>query len=308
MMKVNNECVPQPGSKVAWHAGASRMKRTLTLVLLACVASVAAFWPTPSVRAASVLWQTTFNCGDWNQNMGLAANQVNCDSMTGEANWGNTLGTSGVGSQITSLANNSIGAGGKGFRFWRADGFDVNSSGIWANLPSGQTDLWIRFYVRYQQGFSWANGGPGFTKDIYMLGNTATDFKLGFQGQDTWGVTVIGPANNFVASPGWNSLFGANASDGLWHCYETHTKLDTNHANGVIETWIDGIQRISRANIDFNTVGSWQHFVLGENSNRPSNGKDMYEDYDDVAVSNSGRIGCLAGQAPAAPTNLRVVP
>jgi hypothetical protein len=60
-------------------------------------------------------------------------------------------------------------------------------------------------------------------------------------------------------------------------------------------------------NVAWGTTGGWQNAEIGDNQNQPANGTDMYTDYDDFALSNVARVGCLGGPPPAAPTNLRIV-
>jgi hypothetical protein len=102
---------------------------------------------------------------------------------------------------------------------------------------------------------------------------------------------------------------GNRQSDGQWHAYEVHLKLNTpGIADGVAETWIDGIRRISATGIDFIRTGGWTYLAMAENAGYAANGRDAYVDYDDVVISTTGYIGPLPTDtlAPAAPTNLTV--
>jgi hypothetical protein len=261
--------------------------------------------------AAAPVWQTTFNCSDWNQQLGLGVGTVNCDGMSGEGDWGNTFGPNGHGSEITAAANYAAGGGGKGFRMYRDDGFDVNSGGMWVNLPAASTEVWVRFYMRYQSGFQWLNGGPSFTKDVYMLGNTAPNFTMGFHSTNSWGLVIVSPQSDHLASPGWSGINGGPVGDGKFHCYEWHSKVGSTTSNGVAEVWVDNRQTLSDSNVNFSGTGNWRQFALGENSSSPNNGRAMAVDYDDVAVSVTGRVGCIgappAPRAPATPQNLRII-
>jgi hypothetical protein len=264
-----------------------------------------------SSAQSSLVWQTTFNCGDWNQSMGIGESQV-CNSGDGISGHG-TWATPGHpnGDEITLAANYSGGAGGRGFRHWRADGFDVNGGGIKIGMPSGLTDLWVRFYMRYQAGFAWnPSGSPGFTKDIYALGNPGPDWTFGFHGSGgMWGWTNSGSAD--TGSIGWTSIMGGATSDGRWHCYEYHVKLGTTTSNGIKEYWVDGNLGLRTTSANTGTSGNWRELVFGSNQNAPANGGDMYTDYDDIAMSASGRIGCLGAApgpaAPSAPSNLHII-
>ena len=53
----------------------------------------------------------------------------------------------------------------------------------------------------------------------------------------------------------------------------------------------------------------WSNFVLGDNQNAPSNGKSMYTDYDDIAVSTTaiGPLNSTLPPLPSAPQSLRII-
>ena len=224
--------------------GARAVKRPTPFV--AVVAGVLAFvWIGSGItRAATVplTWQTTFNCSDWNQTMGLTAAQMNCDGMGGYGNWA----TSGhpSGDQITAAANNPAGGGGRGFRHWRGDGTNINGGGFSMNLPTALTEMWMRFYMRYQAGFQWSL--LNYTKDVYF--HDGTVLTLGFHSANSWGVSVISPSVNLYGNYGWQSVMGNSTSDGLWHCYESHLKAGP---SGIAESWIDGVLVHSNTNVSF---------------------------------------------------------
>src|SRR5262245_35973591 len=244
----------------------------------------------PAAHAAPVLlWQTTFNCGEWNQSLGLSESIV-CGVGDGISGWGSWVTAQHPqGSQITPAATNPTGGGGRGFRLWRCDGFDCNSSALSITVPTAQSELWIRWYMRYQAGFNWApTGQVGFSKEIYMIGNSGTDWTSGFVSTDAFRTEIYSPSIVYTTSVGWQTVNAGTRGDGKWHCYEVHVKMDTTGSNGLLDMWIDGTKRFGSTTINFGTKGVWQHFLLGENANNPSNGSDNYVDYDDVAVSAAG--------------------
>ena len=51
----------------------------------------------------------------------------------------------------------------------------------------------------------------------------------------------------------------------------------------------------SNLNVNWSGNTAWQDVAVGDNQAIPSNGGDMYTDYDDFAIGGSGRIGCLSG-------------
>lgn len=262
--------------------------------------------PTTDTRrpdAATLVWQTTFpdsTCPYWNQTMGLGDDVVCArgDGLAGHGAW--TTPGHPMGDEITAAANNPSGGGGKGFRHWRCDGMNCNGGGIQIELPTGLTDMWLRFYMRYETGFNWSPAGsPGYTKDIYMLGNTASDYTLGFHGGNSWGLYTIGIAGTpftgtyFLGSPGWQGINGGLTGDGRFHCYEAHHRLAVRGNDGVVEIWVDGARTFSTTTANLTTSGVWRWLMVGENQNNVSNGVERYTDYDDFAVSTAGPIGCL---------------
>jgi hypothetical protein len=285
-------------------------KTGVTLIGAVIILAGSAFQAPPAGAATSILWESTFNCAEWNQSMGLLAKIVNCDGMAGSGSW--TTAQHPLGDQITAAANYAGGGGGLGFRHWRANGQNSNGGGLSVTLPTAVTEFWVRWYMRYQAGFAWnPSGAPQYTKEVYFIGNTATDFYLGFyQGGNTFQAWVRLPGYVYRAPWGWQSINGGLVGDGKFHCYEAHIKKDTNHQNGVLQMWFDGVQKLSLTNVDFNSTGSWQGFELGSNQYNPNNATDMYTDYDDIAVSTSGYIGPIGSTSttmPNAPTNVRIL-
>lgn len=265
--------------------------------------------------ATSLIWQTTFDCSDWNQSMGIHDAAV-CGAGDGLTGWGGwTTAGHRNGDEIVAAANNPSGGGGKGFRHWRGDGTNVNGGSVRVVLPNPVTDMWIRFYMRYQAGFRFSP--LIYTKDLYVNVGSVSTFAVGFHGSDRFGISTISPSRNIDGSPGWTSVNGGASADGNWHCYETHVKMNTSAANGVAEVWVDGQAGPSARDVDFGRSAGWSYFALGENQSTVTNGGDRYTDYDDVAVSTTGRIGCAAGAGgappppvfglPAAPQNVRII-
>ena len=77
--------------------------------------------------------------------------------------------------------------------------------------------------------------------------------------------------------------------DGQWHCYEVHLKSGT--TDGIGQMWVDGELLVDAHNIDTGT-GGWSSFSFGANQNAKVNGVH-YTDWDDIAISSAGRIGCF---------------
>ncbi|MFZ3066075.1 MAG: fibronectin type III domain-containing protein, partial [Nitrospirota bacterium] len=106
----------------------------------------------PNIASAAVNlpWSTTYNCPEWKQ----ADGNPNCDGLTAYGGW---VTTDGKEEQITSAANYPGGAGGRGQRHWLGDGSANNSGGTKIEFTSPQSELWIRWYMRFQTGFTWSD-------------------------------------------------------------------------------------------------------------------------------------------------------
>ena len=213
-------------------------------------------------------------------------------------------------SSMTSASNNPLGSG-KGFRMKIGDGHTVGSQPITLTFNSLQTEFWVRWYARWAIGFNWhdING----EKWIYAYPQTggATQsimvFPYGWDGLEdgVQGYSPMYPAG--CSSCGWDTVMasgslvnGHRTSDGAWHCFELHLKVDTTDTpdwNGVAQIWIDGLQKVSKTNMNFSNNDSlsragWWWFIVGSNSQNPHNGlAGSYVDIDDIAVSNTGYIG-----------------
>ncbi len=248
------------------------------------------------------LFQTTFNCPEWNQSMGLSDAAVcsSGDGIAGNGAW--TTHPNLSVDQITAAANNPSGGGGKGFRHWVGDGWNNAGGGITIHFAAS-AEIWVRYYIRFQSGFAWNVGGKNM-KTIYL--------NYGLDGHSYWGffdtkigghVNVDGTQRNgevagnvFSQTHTWDDWQGGTTGDGLWHVLEWHFKMNPLGAvaDGVAEGWLDGVQVLSFSNVKFsNANGSrFTFFKMGENHDSPNNaGVDAYVDFDDVAISTIGYIG-----------------
>jgi hypothetical protein len=246
------------------------------------------------------VFQTTFNCPDWDQFMGTLDSDVcsNGDGISGHGNWL----MNGSPDLITAAANNPAGGGGKGFRHLRGNGTNINGGGLQISLPTSVNEMWVRFYMRYSLGFQWSGGGPGYTKDHYWGGCGSGCIIFGIQG-GAWGINYNGGTNH-PSSLNWSASQGGATGDGLWHVYEYHVKQ--NGAAGTIEIWVDNVRVLNKTADLGNTP--WRDFALGENQSAVTGcvGTSCYTDYDDIAISTTGRVGPIGTVFPPAPRNLRV--
>jgi hypothetical protein len=286
----------------------------LLLIIIGC-----SFLVIPNVGAAGVNlpWSSTYNCSDWtNFNQTL-----NCDGITP---WGNFACTpQNYTEQILPSANNLSGGGGSGIRHWIGDGNDINSGGTYISFNSPQTEIWVRWYNRWQSGFRWGSYGGYKVLYFYDQNGTSVAIQLFFGANQSqfWLLHNSSQVLWFSNNAGWDNVYangaidpstGYHLSDGTWHSYEIHLKRETSAGNnGVAQLWMDGVLKGTFSNVNFNMYGSglsWTGFIVGSNTKSSSNGGCAYVDYDDIAISNTGYIGPLvngiAPLRPSSPTNL----
>lgn len=248
-------------------------------------------------------YSTTFNCPTWDYNSGPASPA--CPTGLQEA-----LGGTGD-TQICSAANNPNGGGGLGLRMWITDGQDNQSQSYYFIFNSLQTEIWIRFYVRYQSGFTWSSIYSHKWLYFYDQNMSTSVYcsPTGTNGIKIAGVSNGGTANEALsASGGWNSTwasgatnsYGYGASAGTFHCVEFHMKMDTTGTgnpgsgyNGVADIWVDGVNYDHETTSNFSGGSSsvrqgWHAVALNINQDTPANastiGSPAYVDYDDIAI------------------------
>ncbi|NTW27536.1 MAG: hypothetical protein HGA36_04385 [Candidatus Moranbacteria bacterium] len=195
---------------------------------------------------------------------------------------------------IIAAANNPLGAG-KGKRIWLSDG--RNMGGDLTDdyeFSSPQPELWVRWYEKYQPGFAWLY--IHYIKEAYFhTGPTDTTQVIpDFIGWNDYALVSQGTSDYYQAeclNCGWQTIMGGNVSDGEWHMYEIHLKMDTNQANGIGEFWVDGVQKIDNHNVDWSDgrgATGWSWFQIKSNQALPDNGFwGAYMDIDDVVISNT---------------------
>jgi hypothetical protein len=147
--------------------------------------------------------------------------------------------------------------------------------------------------MRYETGFSWVGGGPGYDKFLYIDTGGSADVIPEFAGA---GITAYaqgpGISDNYQINTGtwgWDDIMDGAASDGEWHCYEFYMKMDTNQRNGVGRIWVDGILRAENIAVNFSggeaaSQAGWTGTLIGSNQSTPDNGRDMAVDFDDMVI------------------------
>lgn len=285
------------------------MRTPAGVVAVFSVISASAAWAAADLTAG--VWETTYDCPAWSQADGAGA--LSCPDLGGGGGWtcDNGNGTTEA-EQITASANYPGGRGGRGQRHWEGDGTNVNSGGLRILLSQPQQELWLRWYMRWEAGFAWAQ--LSYDKILYIYPPAGGGLVVALQWADQMSVAEYFLPGRSYASPegfGWPTIMGGPASDGQWRCFEVHLRTDTDGTNGLAEIWVDGVLHLARYDVN-NGNGAhpgWSEILVGSNQSAPANGRCMYVDYDDFAIGNSGRIGCLVpGPAvPPAPAGLRVV-
>src|SRR4030065_1290997 len=196
----------------------------------------------PSQAGVTLPWSTTFNCNDWSTSNGLY--NVNCDGLTGD---GDGATADGKEEQITSAANYPGGNGGSGQRHWQGDGVNNTSGGLRITFGAPQNELWIRWYMRYELGFQW--NPLAHDKILYLDPGPIHAVIPEFYGQEMNIAKNKSPNNQLsTGGKGWNAIMvnggtdarGNKMSDGQWHLYEIHLRMDTHGADGSAEFWVDG--------------------------------------------------------------------
>ncbi|RKY37034.1 MAG: hypothetical protein DRP78_02115 [Candidatus Omnitrophota bacterium] len=243
-------------------------------------------------------WFTTYDCADWNQ----YSDPLVCDGLSKAGGW--ICDPGGLYEQITVDANYSGGAGGKGQRHWLGDGKNQNSGGTQVTFNTPQTEIWVRFYVRFQQGFEW-----GTYKGYKMLYFDSTNegtwspFYLPLYSDSISIYTGKGSAEHVGCSGcSWTTY---SMSDGNWNCVEIHIKSETiSNNDGVLEIWINGNRVANHTDVNFGLISvsdTLSGVLIGSNADSPLNGQCAYVDYDDIAISNTGYIGPISASDTTTP-------
>lgn len=294
--------------------------KLLTLIIPALYLLCGGF-ASEAASPVTLPWSTTYNCPTWTQSDGLGEATVNCDSLKGWGTWKCDQQADGIikEEEITSAANHAAGDGGKGQRQWNGDGVNKNSGGLSIEFTPAQPEFWVRWYMRYQAGFQW--NPLSYDKIIYIDVNAKntpplyknTDIIIEWYGanQSRIHVQSVAGGQSLHSASGvgsWPSTMGGAGSDGLWHSYEVHLKMDTTGSNGVAEMWIDGTQVIFYNTVNFGTYDGWTQILFGSNQLSPNNGGCRSVDFDDIAIRNTGYIGPLPGMTSKPGTTILSLP
>ena len=266
--------------------------------------------PNTGWTAVDLPWSTTYDCPEWELSDNPHNPNPGCDGLTrARDSW-----TCGHGEQITTEANYSEGGGGRGQRHWMADGTNKMSGGMSVYFNQDQPELWIRWYMRFQDEWEWSGAVNNFgLKVFYFDMGQPSSLIFDIQYPDQLRIrSHFGGGAYDQTGYGWNNImqngstddYGRKRSDGAFHCYELHLKMDTNGNNGVAQIWIDGALVYDRSDLDLGTaISGWNYISFPQNGRGTNNGVDCgYIDIDDMVINNTGYIGPLQ---PIEPDNIQ---
>lgn len=268
------------------------MKKFIYILIIILVSSL--------VYAAEDLpWSTTFDCAEWVQSDGIA---TGCDGLERYKNYTATpCPTEEV--EIITAANNPDGGGGRGYRSIDGNGTNSGAGALRLVFTTGQTELWIRWYMRYEAGTYWSS--LAYDKILYIDDLDGDYVIVSFLGADGVRVRTQLGTDGESGTPGygWATMMGGTTSDGKWHYMEVHLKKDTDGTDGVAEWWIEdtdgNINKIlDVTNMDYgNTTINYIYFDANQSS--IGNAGCINVDFDDMAVNNTGYIGPLEESSSA---------
>ncbi len=205
----------------------------------------------------------------------------------------NTNSPTGYYQSVVTAAANPNTFSPYGARFWVDDGTNVVTPKAKINLESAESEIWVRWYMRYQPGFAWSAGNPNYDKTIYFWENGPGGKSILYEHASGTFMILSGSVDftEIPASPtiSWQDVFGTT-SDGLFHMFEMHVKMDTDGTDGIAQAWIDGVKVIDSATVDFNGMTGIKRGDFHSNQSSVSNGGPEYVDYSDMtwSISPSG--------------------
>ncbi len=290
--------------------------RSISLILILILLPCAAY----AAPDATLPWSTSFGSSAATITYDGGAETEVVDNLY-------TLENQSLSSYLSAAANHTGGTGSMGYRVPLSDGLNA-ASGISLGLKfaTPQPEFWMRFYVRYPDGFAW--GTFDWHKWVYFGDAGSSDNRnynsMLFEPASGGAYRIIampsGTGGSYYgdASPDWYDTFagGGTTSDGTWHYVEFHVKMDTSSSpyNGVAEYWIDGVKHLAVTNANFSggetaARAGWTLFRFNTNQATPGNaggiGSPSYVDYDDVTISSTGYIGPIDGGGAAATGSMR---
>jgi hypothetical protein len=191
-------------------------------------------------------------------------------------------------------------------------------------FPGSYRELYFRWYQKWSTNFKFSAIA---TKGAETLVNGGATGQSMYFMWNNWG---DGSISHFAQNTGGGREFSANVNGGdwkptlgQWYCVEQHFKYNASGNDGIVEGWVDGVQRWNYPNVNLDNNGTvmigmllsgyWNNSTGSEGNPGGTSHPLMYRWHDNVVISTQ-RIGCLGATppptqqtSPAAPSGLRAM-
>lgn len=271
---------------------AARSARGVARALVALVAIIATTWSLLPAQAADPVVERTFEDESWTDGL------VDLRSLD---------------LSRTQLIGNGFAGGALKVRI-PPDGF--RGLGPFDRLEPARHQVWFRYHVRLLNWNAASTGKLPGLAGIYSSSGRgcipSSPSEPGWSARGMFGVpgtegappgeVPIGTYLYHVdqeGSCGDGLWWGASLEQGRWHCVEGYVRMNNpGRNNGILRGWLDGKLELERGNIEYRRAGErsigvrhmWHNVYFGGSWPTPN---ALALEYDEVAVSASGRVGCL---------------
>jgi len=167
---------------------------------------------------------------------------------------------------------------------------DCNGPGFEdATLQSDQTQIYVRWYERYQSGWIWSGNGQKIL--FYNVVNP----------EAPWHTKVsFGSSNVELDVQGGFSTFSSfSYATDTWYCLEVRVKRDSGSSDGEWQMWVDGVEKANVTGIpSVPNGGLFNHILISGYYNAggstPNGVPQQQFRWIDALVVSTQPIGCLA--------------
>ena len=187
--------------------------------------------------------------------------------------------------------------------------------GPFDRLEPAPMEAWFRYHIRLSNWNAASTGKlPGFA-GIYSSSARGcirpTETAKGWSARTMFGApgtqgapegkvpvgTYLYHANQ--AGDCGDGLWWGNLEQGRWYCVEGYVRMNTpGKNNGVLRAWLNGNRKLNMTNVQYRRAGEtnigvrhmWHNVYFGGTWPTPN---PLSLQYDEVVVSDSGRVGCL---------------